>query len=257
MEHGSSKRDGRLGSLGFFRPSLIALLVLTSFVLLAACGGEEKAGGSGEAEEPEDTGSSEEVAGGEITAEDTVGEVALTPAEATVSPDEETAMPASSRQEDPAQTPPENPPEGVRTYPATTNGNFEPPISYEQDPPTNGDHAPYWQRCGFYSSPIENEAAVHSMDHGAVWITYRPDLPEDQLDILRGLAQEQYVLVSPYPSLYAPVVATAWRNQLELTGADDPRLRRFVDQFRVSETAPRSGNGCENGSGEPEVAAAA
>jgi hypothetical protein len=48
------------------------------------------------------------------------------------------------------------------------------------------------------------------------------------------------------------VIATAWRNQLELEGADDPRLRQFVDQFRVSETAPRSGNGCDNGRGQPE-----
>jgi hypothetical protein len=216
--------------------------MLASLVLLAACGGEES-GGGGEAEIPEET-----------SGEETSGEVALTPTEATVGENEETAMPANDREEDPAQTPPENPPEGVQTYPAITNRNIEPPIIYEQDPPTNGDHAPYWQRCGFYSSPIENEAAVHSLDHGAVWITYRPDLPADQVDILRGLAQEEYVLVSPYPDLYAPVVATAWRNQLELTGADDPRLRQFVDQFRVSETAPRSGNGCENGFGEPEVA---
>jgi hypothetical protein len=230
-----------------YRVGLVALLMLWSLLLLAACGGGE-AGGGGEAEAPEETGTSKEASGG-----GTSGEVALTPAEATVGENEETAMPAGGRQEDPAQAPPEKPPEGTRTFPATTNRNVEGPISYEQDPPTNGDHAPYWQRCGFYSSPIENEAAVHSMDHGAVWITYRPDLPSDQVDILRRFAQEEYVLVSPYPSLDAPIVATAWRNQLELTGADDPRLRRFVDQFRVTETAPRSGNGCENGRGEPEV----
>jgi hypothetical protein len=242
-----SSHDDQPKLLGLYRTSLVALLML-----LVACGGET-AGGGGEAEGPEETQTSVEASGGENSDEMTSGEIALTPDEATVGENEETAMPAGGRQEDPAQAPPGNPPEGVRTFPATTNGNVEGPISYEQDPPTNGDHAPYWQKCGFYSSPIENEAAVHSMDHGAVWITYRPDLPADQIDVLRGLAQEEYVLVSPYPNLYAPIVATAWRNQLELTGADDPRLRRFVDQFRVTETAPRSGNGCENGRGEPEV----
>jgi Protein of unknown function (DUF3105) len=59
--------------------------------------------------------------------------------------------------------------------------------------------------------------------------------------------------VSLYPSLDAPVVATAWRNQLALPGVGDPRLRQFVDQFRLSETAPRSGNGCTGGVGEPEA----
>ncbi len=34
------------------------------------------------------------------------------------------------------------------------------------------------------------------MDHGAVWITYRPDVPADQVNILRDLAREDYVLVS-------------------------------------------------------------
>jgi Protein of unknown function (DUF3105) len=90
------------------------------------------------------------------------------------------------------------------------------------------------------------------MDHGAVWITYRPDVQADQVNILRDLAREDYVLVSSYPGLRAPLVATAWRNQLKLEGTEDPRLRQFVNQFRVSKTAPRSGNGCDNGRGQPE-----
>lgn len=233
MEHGSSRKEEQRGLLRSSRVKLAALLVFAA--LFAAGCGEVATGGGGEAESPEET------------------QQALTPAEATVSDNEGTAMPADGKAEDPSQAPPEDPPEGVRTYPATSNGNIGGSITYEQDPPTNGDHAPYWQNCGYYSSPVENEAAVHSMDHGAVWITYQPDLPEDQVEVLRELAQQEYVLVSPYPDLSAPVVASAWRNQLELTGADDPRLQQFVDQFRISDTAPRSGNGCTGGRGEPEV----
>ncbi len=226
---------------------LVILLMLALFMLLTACSGETSGSGKEEAEAPEETEASQA-----STGEETAGKLALAPAEATVSPNEDTAMPAGGKAEDPDQPPPENPPEGIKTYPATTNKNVNGSITYEQDPPTNGDHAPYWQNCGFYGSPVENEAAVHSLDHGAVWITYRPDLPVDQVEALRRLAREEYVLVSPYPNQYAPVVTTAWRNQLELTGTDDPRLRQFVDQFRVSTTAPRSGNGCTGGRGEPE-----
>ena len=224
---------------------LVVLLILSALTLVA-CGGETANGGG-------ETDAAQETNGTESTGEETLEERALSPSEATVGPEENTAMPASGREEDSAQPPPEDPPEGVQTFPATSNGNFEGTLSYEQDPPTNGDHSPGWQKCGFYSSPIENERAVHSMDHGAVWITYQPDLPQDQIEALRNLAREDYVLVSPYPGLRAPVIATAWRNQLELEGTGDPRLRQFVDQFRVSETAPRSGNGCENGGGEPET----
>ena len=253
MKCRSNRRDGSPGLSGVHRTTLMALLVLASLMLLvAACGGTTAGSGEEESGTSEEEPPENEASPGEETSE-----VALAPADATVGENEETAMPANYREEDRAQSPPENPPEGVRTYPATTNGNYEPPIYYEQDPPTNGDHAPYWQRCGFYSTPIENEAAVHSLDHGAVWITYRPDLPQEELDTLRNLAREAYVLVSPYEGLRTPVIVTAWRNQLDLEGTNDPRLRQFVDQFRVSDTAPRSGNGCENGRGEPEVASAA
>ena len=77
-----------------------------------------------------------------------------------------------------------------------------------------------------------------------VWITYHPDLPERQIKSLRPYGKENYVIVSPYPGQDAPVTATSWRVQLELESADDPRLRRFVNQFRISELAPLSGNRC-------------
>ena len=93
------------------------------------------------------------------------------------------------------------------------------------------------------------------MDHGAVWISYDPDLPEEELEQLQPYGEDEYVLVSPYPGLDAPVVVTAWRNQLELDDPDDPRLAEFVDAFRISETAPLAGNGCEGGRGEPEISA--
>jgi hypothetical protein len=110
-----------------------------------------------------------------------------------------------------------------------------------------------WQNCGFYSVPVGNETAVHSLDHGVVWITYRPNLSADQIEQLRPYGDERYVIVSPYPNQPAPVIATAWRNQTYLDGASDPRLREFVDEFRISELAPLSGNRCVGGVGQPDA----
>src|SRR5215207_9260213 len=161
-------------------------------------------------------------------------------------------MPAGGKKPDAAQPLPENPPNGIEVYPATTNRTFKGPIDYERHPPTNGDHDPLWQNCGIYEKPIEDRHAVHSLDHGVVWITYSPDLPKQQLKSLRPYGNENYVIVSPYPGQDAPVTATSWRVQLELRGADDPRLRRFVNQFRISEIAPLSGNRCTLGVGSPK-----
>ncbi|WP_053058066.1 DUF3105 domain-containing protein [Rubrobacter aplysinae] len=224
-------------------------LMLALVVLSASCGG-----GSGEADFETTNGTAATSKSGEERASKASGasESGLTPAEATVGPEENSSMlPAGGGEPDPAQPPPENPPEGVKTYPATTNGLVEGEVDYERTPPTNGDHGPLWQNCGFYPEPVRDENAVHSLDHGAVWITYGPDLPQRQVDTLRSYSDEEYVLVSPYPDQPAPVTVTAWRNQLRLEEAGDPRLDQFVEQFRISQTAPLSGNGCSGGTGSP------
>lgn len=125
-------------------------------------------------------------------------------------------------------------------------------VVYAEIPPVGGRHAPTWQNCGYYDRPIQNETAVHSLEHGAVWITYRPDLPPDQIDRLKRLAQDQtHILVSPYEGLPAPVGASAWNRQLLLDSANDVRLDQFIRSFRVGQNAPEPGAACSRGVGEP------
>lgn len=226
---------------------MVAGAILAAVILVAAaCGDGNTSNTAGEdtARPPDTT-----AATGETTSEEYV----YNP-NAEIGPKEKTNMiPADGKKPDEPQPLPEDPPKGVKTYPATTNKLVEGEIEYDRVPPTNGNHSPMWQDCGFYSEPIQEETAVHSLDHGVVWITYRPDLPADQIERLRAYGGEEYVIVSPYPDLPAPVVATAWRNQIYLEGADDPRLREFVDEFRISEIAPLSGNRCVGGVGKPDA----
>jgi hypothetical protein len=89
---------------------------------------------------------------------------------------------------------------------------------------------------------------VHSLEHGAVWITYRPDLPGADVQRLRTLASDDYMLLSPYPGLPAPVVVTAWNRQMQLAGADDPRLPQFIRRFKNNAaTTPEFGATCLGG----------
>ena len=239
------------------------VLLTGAFVILAAaCGGETSAGSQGSSND----GVQKEAASGTPAAEATeaggMEETTVAKAEsgeaaelakAKVSPKEiQNMLPADGKRPDPARPLPEDPPEGIEVYPATTNKLTEGPIEYDRSPPTNGEHDPLWQNCGAYERPIKDRHAVHSMDHGVVWITHSPDLPAGAVETLRSYGEEGYVIVSPYPGQDAPVIATSWRVQLELEGADDARLREFVDGFRSSEIAPLSGNRCEGGVGNPE-----
>ena len=249
-------------SLSRKKPALVLLLGII-LLLAAACGGQasdDSSNGSGkrEASRTQEQDATSVASSEKSVVEETAVEKAGASGEeaelarAEVGKNEiSNMMPAGGEKPDAARPLPENPPNGIEVYPATTNDTVEGPIDYERHPPTNGDHDPLWQNCGFYEEPIEDRHAVHSMDHGVVWITYRSDLPEHQIKSLRPYGKENYVIVSPYPGQVAPVTATSWRVQLELNGADDPRLKRFVNQFRISELAPLSGNRCTLGVGKP------
>ena len=138
---------------------------------------------------------------------------------------------------------------GLVTFQGKSKKHVTTPVEYPEVPPVGGDHSPVPQTCGAYDQPVPNEQAVHSIEHGAVWITYRPDLPSEQVDRLRDLAGS-HVLVSPYPGLPAPVVATAWERQVRLESASDPRLKRFISQFRQGPQAPEATVACR-GTGNP------
>jgi hypothetical protein len=128
----------------------------------------------------------------------------------------------------------------------------EAPQQYAQTPPAGGVHSSVWQNCGIYDQPVRNENAVHSLEHGAVWITYRPDLPEASIETLRRLARgHSHVLLSPYPDLPQPIVATAWGLQLPLTDAADPRLPTFISRYEKGPQTPEPGAVCTGGTGTP------
>lgn len=126
-------------------------------------------------------------------------------------------------------------------------------VAYDQTPPVGGAHADQWQNCGFYTEPIRSENAMHSLEHGAVWITHGPDLSTEELDALRVLAlSSSHVLVSPYTDLPERVVASAWSRQLVLDSALDPRLTQFVEFFAAGPQSPEIGATCSGGIGTPE-----
>lgn len=120
-------------------------------------------------------------------------------------------------------------------------------------PPAGGPHDPELQNCGIYSEPVATAKAVHSLEHGAVWIAYRSGLDQPQVDVLRAATRERtYTLLSPIEALDAPVVLTAWGVQLELKDASDPRVEQFLNKYVQGEQTPEPGAPCSGGSGTPE-----
>ncbi len=125
-------------------------------------------------------------------------------------------------------------------------------LNYPQTPPVGGIHNPVWQNCGIYDQPVPNENAVHSLEHGAVWITYRPDLAAADVAKLRALVSgHRQALLSPYPKLPTPVVASAWGLQVQVQSAADPRLALFVSKYENGPQTQEPGATCSGGNGTP------
>jgi hypothetical protein len=158
-------------------------------------------------------------------------------------------------------------------YPGTTgpaNGvlaheHVDGPVQYAVTPPVGGPHNAEWMNCGVYDQPVPSERAVHNLEHGAIWITYQPSLPQSEVDQLRtffahqtvltpiaGQSSSRYMDLTPYPGLPAPIVVSSWGYQLRLTSPTDPRLQQFVDKFRSSQQyTPEFGSPCTGGLGTP------
>lgn len=105
-------------------------------------------------------------------------------------------------------------------------------VAYTHSPPFGGAHDFAWATCTgvVYPTPVRSENLVHSLEHGAVWITYNPDqVSGDALALLRSKVEgKPYMVISPYPGLDSPISLQAWGHQLKLADAADPRVDQFI-----------------------------
>jgi hypothetical protein len=110
------------------------------------------------------------------------------------------------------------------------------PIKYEQNPPVAGKHNADWQNCNgdVYDAPIANEHAVHSMEHGAVWLAYNPaKVNKEQVEALAGkVRNKEYSLMSPMENLDKAVSVQAWGFQLKTDDPADKRIDEFIKATR-------------------------
>jgi hypothetical protein len=143
---------------------------------------------------------------------------------------------------------------GVKSYdyPAGQQ-HVETSVDYKESPPVGGPHAPppSWADCTgtVYTVDIRHENAVHSLEHGAVWITYNPDdVSQADIATLATLVENKPGrMLSPYAGLDKPISVQSWGHQLKLDSAGDKRIKQFADFFTLNDKfTPEPGASCEN-----------
>jgi hypothetical protein len=145
--------------------------------------------------------------------------------------------------------------QGVQSFEyAAGQQHVQTPVTYTESPPVGGPHDPFWADCTgtVYTVDIRHENAVHSLEHGAVWITYNPDeLSQNDIDELAALVDnEPGRMLSPYAGLDSAISVQSWNHQLKVDSASDKRIKQFADLMTfnadVENHYPEIGASCEN-----------
>jgi Protein of unknown function (DUF3105) len=152
----------------------------------------------------------------------------------------------------------------VKVFPKIPGGDHtqtqDETVTYAVTPPVGGKHAGVWQNCGIYDTEIRNETAVHALEHGAVWFTYKASISEsDKIKLRQYVASNPYTLMSVYPNQDAPIILSAWAVQLKLETLDEGKIQAFLDKY-MFDPAKRDGKepqtvefgaSCVGGTGQP------
>lgn len=157
---------------------------------------------------------------------------------------------ASSSSSGPANSPTPSDIPGVIFEPAPGRNHVNGRVDYPKHPPSGGNHNPTPLTCGFYDQQPPDEFAVHSLEHGAVWIAFDPSTSAADVQTLKAFAKHDHVIVSPYAGMSAPITLVAWEHRLEVQSATDPRIAQFVAEFANGRQAPEAGGTCR-GVGQP------
>ncbi|MGW0394523.1 DUF3105 domain-containing protein [Streptomyces sp. NPDC003042] len=141
---------------------------------------------------------------------------------------------------------------GEQTWDAKNLGrnHVETPVKYEMNPPVGGDHHLRWMNCNgdVYKNPIPEVNAVHSLEHGAVWVTYNEKAAQGDLDKLAAtVGKTPYTLMSPVKEQTGTIMLSAWGKQLTVDNASDPRVSQFFTKYVQGPQTPEPGAACTSG----------
>lgn len=114
---------------------------------------------------------------------------------------------------------------------------------YNSNPPTSGPHYANSQPAGIYDKPVPDGNLIHSMEHGAVILWYKPDLPASDSAKLKSIfndASASKKIIVPRDSLDVPVALTSWGRLLKLQTIDENQIKTFMEtnEDRGPEKAP-------------------
>lgn len=107
--------------------------------------------------------------------------------------------------------------------------------SYNSNPPASGDHYASPAPARFYDRQLPDEQVVHNLEHGHIWISYKPDLSPEVVKVLKGFAGGN-VIMTPRSKNDLDIALAAWgrldKFNSESSGPDQQRIKDFISRYQ-------------------------
>jgi|SRR3989338_280375 len=104
---------------------------------------------------------------------------------------------------------------------------------YNSNPPTGGWHYDIPAQTGIYDKELPDEQLIHNLEHGHIWITYRPGaIDNESIEKLVSLAKKYgpKMIMTPRAKNPGPIAIAAWQYLITFDKVDDENLR-VIDNF--------------------------
>ena len=104
---------------------------------------------------------------------------------------------------------------------------------YNSNPPTSGWHWPQPANWGAYDSTIPDEQLIHNLEHGGIWISYKPGMvDQDTVNKLKDFANRYpLIIVEPREANTSAISLAAWTRLQNLDAYDERAILEFIDAF--------------------------
>ena len=101
--------------------------------------------------------------------------------------------------------------------------------AYNSNPPTSGWHWAQPANWGVYNSPLVDEQAVHNLEHGGIWISYK-DIDDQTKASLERItkANSGSVIMSPRAANDSKIVLASWTRLEKLDSYDVAKILEFI-----------------------------
>ncbi len=114
-----------------------------------------------------------------------------------------------------------------------SNGAAHP--DYNSNPPTSGWHYAKPADERFYDKELPDEQLIHNLEHGDIWIAYKPDLSKEMTKQLKSFAGFM-AIVTPRVKNDTDIALVAWgrldKFNVENGKLDKQRIRDFILRYQ-------------------------